>query len=253
MKHNRFFAFLLCLALLIGLAAPAFAAQSQNITVSPINVMVGGKVFLPIDPNGKDVPVFVYNGTTYAPLRALAEAYGLTVGYNAEKNLATVEGAPSGAFAGSKGTKQALTQRTTIRVSPINIEVGGEAVYYVYARMTSAEPCEVEALVAVDMSGGSSGSFGNATRLSVGDSFTLHYSGEEFGAHYHVYEWQVTDGEGNVRIEGTGSKCRVEALGKGVATVRVTYEYGVDEPDVLTGNMGPVNKVKTESYNFIIE
>lgn len=33
---------------------------------------------------------FTYNGTTYAPLRALAEAYGLEVGYDAEKKMATV-------------------------------------------------------------------------------------------------------------------------------------------------------------------
>lgn len=118
--------FLLCLILLCTLTAPAFGSQSQTITVSPINVMVGGKVFLPTDANGKDVPIFVYNGTTYAPLRALAEAYGLTVGYNAEKKLATVDGTPSADFVGTKGTAQALTERTTLSVSPINIEVNGE-------------------------------------------------------------------------------------------------------------------------------
>ena len=142
-------------------------------------------------------------------------------------------------------------QALTVRV--MYYQSGGEAVYYVYARTTSAEPGEVEALVAVDMSAGSGGNFGNATRLSVGDSFSLNYSGEVFGANYHVYEWTVTDGEGNVRIEGTGSKCRVEALEKGVATVKVTYEYGVDEPDILTGIVGPASKSKTQSYNFIIE
>ena len=34
--------------------------------------------------------VFTVNGTTYAPLRALAEAYGLEVGYDAANNIATV-------------------------------------------------------------------------------------------------------------------------------------------------------------------
>ena len=34
--------------------------------------------------------VFTYNGTTYAPLRALAEAYGLEVGYDSQQNIATV-------------------------------------------------------------------------------------------------------------------------------------------------------------------
>ena len=126
MKYRRILSLILALVTVLSLAVPAFAAQKQNISVSPIDVMVGGKVFLPTDPNGKNVPVFEYNGTTYAPLRALAEAYGLTVGYNKEKNLATVDGSPSGEFLGSKGTAKALTKKTTIAVSPINIEVGGK-------------------------------------------------------------------------------------------------------------------------------
>lgn len=125
MRIKKLIGFLLCLVLLCSLASPAFAAQNQAIVVDPINVMVGGKVFLPTDANGKDVPIFVYNGTTYAPLRALAEAYGLTVGYNSEKKLATVDGTPSADFVGTNGTAQALTERTTISVSPINIEVNG--------------------------------------------------------------------------------------------------------------------------------
>ena len=41
------------------------------------------------DAKGNDVMVFTYNGTTYAPLRALAEAYGLEVGYDGERHIAT--------------------------------------------------------------------------------------------------------------------------------------------------------------------
>lgn len=123
MKRNKILSLCVSLLLLLSIAAPAFAAQT--ITVDPISIMVGGKIFLPIDADGNDVPVFVYNGTTYAPLRALAVAYGLSVGYNAEKNLATVSGFPSANYAGTKGTTQALTTRTTLSVSPINIEVNG--------------------------------------------------------------------------------------------------------------------------------
>ena len=55
--------------------------------------MVNGEVFQPKDAQGRDALVFTYNGTTYAPVRALAEAYGLTVGYDSAKNMATVVGA----------------------------------------------------------------------------------------------------------------------------------------------------------------
>lgn len=123
---RKLFSLAICLALIFSLTVPALAAQSQSITVDPINVMVGGKIFLPTDVNGNNVPVFAYNGTTYAPLRALAEAYGLTVGYDSAKQLATVSGTPSTSFAGSRGTAQALTERTSLTVFSINIEVNGE-------------------------------------------------------------------------------------------------------------------------------
>ena len=52
-------------------------------------------MFQPKDARGNDVMVFTYNGTTYAPLRALAEAYGLEVGYDGERNIATVSSRPT--------------------------------------------------------------------------------------------------------------------------------------------------------------
>ena len=60
-------------------------------SIKSIKVMVNGEEFKPKDANGNDVLVFAYNGTTYAPLRALAEAYGLVVGYDAAANMATVD------------------------------------------------------------------------------------------------------------------------------------------------------------------
>lgn len=63
-----------------------------KISVDPsIKILVNGKEFQPKDANGKDVMTFVYDDTTYAPLRALAEAYGLEVEYDAAKNMATVD------------------------------------------------------------------------------------------------------------------------------------------------------------------
>ena len=67
--------------LLVALPVTALAFSGViKIEISPIQVLVDGEVFQPEDGNGNDVMVFTYNGTTYAPLRALAEAYGLGVG-----------------------------------------------------------------------------------------------------------------------------------------------------------------------------
>ena len=144
------------------------------------------------------------------------------------------------------------TDFKAVTVRLMYYQPGGEAVYYVYALLNHKEPAEVEALVAVDMSVGSGG-FADATRLSVGDSFTLSYPEEVFGSNYHVYEWAVTDGMGNVTIEASGSKCRIHAVSKGIATVTVTYSYTEEEPDVLTGIMRDVQKSRSQSYHFIIE
>jgi hypothetical protein len=91
---NKFFSFLAgALTMLTLIALPVSALASDNalsIKVYPINVLVDGEVFQPTDASGNKVMVFAYNGTTYAPLRALAEAYGLEVGYDSSTNTATV-------------------------------------------------------------------------------------------------------------------------------------------------------------------
>lgn len=88
---KKYLAGLLTGLLISGLATSALAISGRmTIEVDPIDVQVNGAVFQPTDVNGNEVPVFAYNGTTYAPLRALAEAYGLEVGYDAASNMATV-------------------------------------------------------------------------------------------------------------------------------------------------------------------
>ena len=94
MKRITYFLSGALAALLISSATvSAFAAGGLiTLNVQPAQVMVNGEVFQPNDAQGRDALVFTYNGTTYAPVRALAEAYGLTVGYDSAKNMATVDG-----------------------------------------------------------------------------------------------------------------------------------------------------------------
>lgn len=90
-RFGSFLSGVLCATLVFSLALSAFAISGRmTIEVDPINIQVNGKTFAPTDVNGKEVPVFAYQGTTYAPVRALAEAYGLEVGYDAATNMATV-------------------------------------------------------------------------------------------------------------------------------------------------------------------
>ena len=124
-KLSSFLAGVLVSALAVTLPVSALAATGRlTIEVSPINVQVGGEVFRPKDAAGNDAMVFTYNGTTYAPLRALAEAYGLEVGYDADSNLATVS-APTAA---AQAAAEDFASQWTVKEKPVT-HYGDEKVF----------------------------------------------------------------------------------------------------------------------------
>jgi hypothetical protein len=78
--------------LILTLSVSALASDgSLSLNVQPVKILVNGQVFQPKDAKGNDAMTFTCNGTTYAPLRALAEAYGLQVGYDSAKQIVTVD------------------------------------------------------------------------------------------------------------------------------------------------------------------
>lgn len=120
-------------ALLISsTAVTALAASGAiRIEVSPISVLVDGEVFQPKDAKGNDVMVFTYNGTTYAPLRALAEAYGLEVGYDGEGHIATVSKQPTQTQAPIADTGYAgFEKQWTVKEKPVT-NYGDEKIFTV--------------------------------------------------------------------------------------------------------------------------
>ena len=74
---------------------PLAEEGALTIRAVPVELLVNGELFHPKDVNGKDAMVFTCNGTTYAPVRALAEAYGLSVSYDPERKIATVNQSPA--------------------------------------------------------------------------------------------------------------------------------------------------------------
>ena len=58
----------------------------KNITVyfNEIKLMIDGKIVTPKDANGNTVEPFIYNGTTYLPVRAVADALGQDVNWDAD-------------------------------------------------------------------------------------------------------------------------------------------------------------------------
>lgn len=107
------------------------ASGAIRIEVSPISVLVDGEVFQPKDAKGNDVMVFTYNGTTYAPLRALAEAYGLEVGYDGERHIATVSKQPAQTQAPIADTGYAgFEKQWTVKEKPVT-NYGDEKIFTV--------------------------------------------------------------------------------------------------------------------------
>lgn len=85
-----FFSGILAASLVAGLGVTAMAA-SRTITVDDnIRVTLNGATFSPKDANGNDVPLFSYNGTTYAPVRAICEAAGLKVDFDSASYTAVL-------------------------------------------------------------------------------------------------------------------------------------------------------------------
>lgn len=99
-----------------GLVLPASAA-GRTITVNPgIGIYVNGQKLNPTDANGSAVEVFSYNGTTYLPVRAISEALGLTVQWDAASNSVRItrQGGTAAVSGGSSGSQSTAPKRITI-------------------------------------------------------------------------------------------------------------------------------------------
>ena len=87
MKKNGFWkgfgSGLILTVLVAALCVTATATAKRSIQVEDgIGITLNGATFTPRNANGKEVPVFLYNGTTYVPVRAISEAMGMDVSFN---------------------------------------------------------------------------------------------------------------------------------------------------------------------------
>jgi len=87
MKQNGFWkgfgSGLVLTVLIAALCVTATATSKRSIQVEDgIGISINGAKFTTRDADGKKVPVFLYNGTTYVPVRAISEAMGMDVSFN---------------------------------------------------------------------------------------------------------------------------------------------------------------------------
>jgi len=75
----------------------AAGTQSIEVTYRDIKLYVDGAFIIPKDPNGNVVEPFIYNGTTYLPIRAVGEALGRSVEWEGDTSSIYIGGRGPGA------------------------------------------------------------------------------------------------------------------------------------------------------------
>ena len=97
---------LLMTVLLLAMCLSVSAAANRTIQVEDgIKITLNGSAMTPRDVSGKEVPVFLYEGTTYVPARAISEALGLNVSFNSATRTVVLT-SKSGTGTTSQGTTQ---------------------------------------------------------------------------------------------------------------------------------------------------
>jgi hypothetical protein len=110
--------------LVLGLAIPAFAAYQKQATLNynDIKVTMDGNAITPKDANGNAIEPFIIDGTTYLPVRGIATALNLNVGWDQATSTVTLSSKESGSQA-SAGT--VLVEKNGIKITYTGVDYGG--------------------------------------------------------------------------------------------------------------------------------
>ncbi len=141
---KRVIALVLVLVLAMGLCIPAAAAYTQNVAINyrGIKLVLNGERIVPCDGAGNTVEPFIMasNGTTYLPLRAVAQALGLNVQWDGAANTVTLtSGGNVKTGSGPEGTSFGQ-QYVGITYRNIKIFLDGEELGLVNANGDRVEP-----------------------------------------------------------------------------------------------------------------
>ncbi len=125
-----------------GMDAPAQTARSQDarLTYRGIRIVIDGEEIIPTDALGNPAMPFIYNDSTYLPVRAVAGALGLEVGWDGETStvLLSSGGSRTALYGAAETQHYAFTGRLTWR--GISIMVDGIPITPRDARGDVVEP-----------------------------------------------------------------------------------------------------------------
>lgn len=130
---KRSITIILLLTLIVSLLTPlnfALAARNESIPITyrAIKVTVDGKSVTPLDGDGNKVEPFLYNGTTYLPVRAIGNALGLSAAWN--DKTSTVQLSSGADVSLGSGTPLATNTSSTITITyrGIKISIDGKTI-----------------------------------------------------------------------------------------------------------------------------
>lgn len=95
----------LALVGLVGTAAATVGQRTANLDYSNIKVTLDGQQVNLVDANGNEVEPFAISGTTYLPVRAVADALGLNVSWDSQTSTVILSTGEAPDTSDPQGTK----------------------------------------------------------------------------------------------------------------------------------------------------
>ena len=147
-RFKKISAALLLTALLASLLCPgALAARGvadATLNYRGIHIMVNGTQVSPCDAEGKAVEPFIIEGTTYLPVRAVAGALGLRVGWDPATSTVTLEQGGETSFGAGEAAASSGTKTVPLAYRDIQLVIDGETVVPTDANGKVVEPFIIE-------------------------------------------------------------------------------------------------------------
>ena len=78
--------------ILVPTVSATIATVTKELAYNDIKISLNGSIIEPADANGNVVEPFIIDGTTYLPVRSVADALGLNVEWNSESNTVILGG-----------------------------------------------------------------------------------------------------------------------------------------------------------------
>ena len=100
-KSKMFLAGFVCCFVIMSLMATVLAVTKSvdiNVLYRDIKLYIDGSRVTPKDANGNTIEPFIYNGTTYLPVRAIGEAFNKTVSWNDKTSTIKIESIVEASF-----------------------------------------------------------------------------------------------------------------------------------------------------------